>query len=202
MTEQKIYGAIHAIQADLATDGIGKTRENQQQKYKFRGIDDILNELAPLFKKHKVFSVPTVLSREVKQVESKSGGNLFYSTVDCEFTFYSAEDGSSLKARVCGEAMDSGDKSTNKAMSAAMKYACILTFCIPTEGDNDADTTTHEVKSQPKPEYTAVFRDLEVSLAYAVAQKATDDWVTIHKETLAKLPENEKAIIRNKIQRR
>jgi hypothetical protein len=31
-------------------------------------------------------------------------------------------------------------------MSAAYKYAAIQTFCIPTEGDNDADSTTHEVR--------------------------------------------------------
>lgn len=41
--------------------------------------------------------------------------------------------------------MDSGDKATNKAMSAAFKYACMQAFCIPTEGDNDADSKTHEV---------------------------------------------------------
>ena len=41
--------------------------------------------------------------------------------------------------------MDSADKATNKAMSAAYKYAAIQAFCIPTEGDNDADATTHEV---------------------------------------------------------
>jgi D-mannonate dehydratase len=41
--------------------------------------------------------------------------------------------------------MDSGDKASNKAMSAAYKYAAFQAFCIPTEGDNDADSTTHEV---------------------------------------------------------
>jgi hypothetical protein len=46
-----------------------------------------------------------------------------------------------------GEAMDSGDKSSNKAMSAAYKYAAFQAFCIPTEGDNDADATTHDVRA-------------------------------------------------------
>lgn len=40
--------------------------------------------------------------------------------------------------------MDTADKSTNKAMSAAYKYLCLQLFCIPTEGDNDADATTLE----------------------------------------------------------
>ena len=55
-----------------------------------------------------------------------------------------------------GEAMDSADKSTNKAMSAAYKYMCLQVFCIPTEGDNDADGTTPDmIKPQtpaPKPQ--------------------------------------------------
>jgi hypothetical protein len=56
-----------------------------------------------------------------------------------------AEDGSKHTVVTVGEAMDSGDKASNKAMSAAYKYAAFQTFCIPTEGDNDADSTTHEV---------------------------------------------------------
>ena len=43
--------------------------------------------------------------------------------------------------------MDSGDKATNKAMSAAYKYMAFQTFAIPTQGDNDADGQTHEVMS-------------------------------------------------------
>ena len=57
----------------------------------------------------------------------------------------SAEDGSKTTARMIGEAMDSGDKATNKAMSAAYKYAAFQTFAIPTEGTPDADAETHEV---------------------------------------------------------
>jgi len=64
--------------------------------------------------------------------------------VQVEFDLVCAEDGSKHTIATIGEAMDSADKATNKAMSAAYKYACIQAFCIPTEGDNDADATTHE----------------------------------------------------------
>jgi hypothetical protein len=63
----------------------------------------------------------------------------------------SAIDGTTHTAATFGEAMDSGDKATNKAMSAAYKYAAFMTFAIPTEGDNDADATTHEVSAQSVP---------------------------------------------------
>ena len=69
-----------------------------------------------------------------------------FGTVEAEFDFVSACDGSKHTVKTYGEAMDSGDKATNKAMSAAYKYAAFQTFCIPTEGDNDADAQTHEPK--------------------------------------------------------
>jgi hypothetical protein len=45
-----------------------------------------------------------------------------------------------------GEAMDSGDKSANKAMSAAQKYALLQVFCIPTEEPKDTENETHTVE--------------------------------------------------------
>jgi hypothetical protein len=63
-----------------------------------------------------------------------------------------AEDGSRHTISVVGEAMDSGDKATNKAMSAAFKYACMEVFCIPTEGTPDADQDTHDVAAKEVPE--------------------------------------------------
>jgi hypothetical protein len=72
---------------------------------------------------------------------------LFYITVEAEFDFVSSEDGTKHTVKTFGEAMDSGDKATNKAMSAAYKYACFQAFSIPTESRDDADYQTHEVAS-------------------------------------------------------
>ena len=47
--------------------------------------------------------------------------------------------------------MDSGDKATNKAMSAAFKYACFQTFCIPTEEMKDPDAETPPPSEPAKP---------------------------------------------------
>lgn len=152
MTNIHVYTAIAEVSAELAKEGITKSRKNQQQGYAFRGIDEVLNTLAPLMAQHKLVIIPRVIERESIERQTKSGGALFYTTVKAEFDFVSAVDGSKHTASTYGEAMDSADKSTNKAMSAAYKYAAIQTFCIPTEGDNDADATTHEVAPKPKPE--------------------------------------------------
>lgn len=144
----KVYKAINAVQSELATLGITKSRRNSQGSgYNFRGIDDVYNTIAPLLSKHGLCILPRVLSRECLERMSKSGGGLFYVTVDAEFDFISAEDGSKHTVKTFGEAMDSGDKATNKAMSAAYKYACFQAFSIPTEADNDADAHTHEIQS-------------------------------------------------------
>lgn len=145
MSTPHVYTAIANVMATLARDGISKGRRNQQQGYQFRGIDDVYNALAPVLSSEKLIMLPRVLSRHVVERQTKSGGALFYVTVDAEFDLVSAEDGSKHTIRTCGEAMDSADKATNKAMSAAYKYAAMQAFCIPTEGDNDADAHTHDV---------------------------------------------------------
>ena len=143
----KVYQAINRVQASLAVYGISKDRSNQQQGYKFRGIDDVYNALAPQLARHGLCILPRVTSREVVERVNAKGTALFYVTVAVEFDFVCAEDGSKHTIVTYGEAMDSGDKATNKAMSAAYKYACMQAFSIPTEGDNDADAQTHEVKA-------------------------------------------------------
>ena len=140
-----VYQAISAVQKDLSTQGISKDRKNMQGSgYAFRGIDDVYNALAPFLAKHGLCILPRVLNRESVERQSKAGGALFYITVEVEFDLVAA-DGSKHTIKTFGEAMDSGDKATNKAMSAAYKYACMQSFCIPTEGDNDADAQTHQV---------------------------------------------------------
>jgi hypothetical protein len=149
---QAVYKAIAAVAGELAKDGISKDRKNQQQNYNFRGIDDVYNALSPLLAKHGLVILPRFIERDCIERQTKSGGALFYSTVKGEFDFVAVEDGSKHTVTTYGEAMDSADKSTNKAMSAAYKYAAFQAFAIPTEGDNDADAVTHQVapkKSTP-----------------------------------------------------
>ena len=154
--ELEIYKAINAVQAEMATVGIQKDKKNVTQGYNFRGIDDVYGALAPIIAKHKLCIIPFVLSRSVIERTTQKGGVLFYVTVECEFHFVSAIDGSKHIAKTYGEAMDSADKATNKAMSAAYKYAAFQTFCIPVDAQ-DADAVTHEVapqysKATPQPD--------------------------------------------------
>jgi len=140
-----VYVAICEVMGKLAKEGISKERKNTAQGYSFRGIDDVYNKLSHLLAEHRLTMTPRVLQRDHREETHVRGTKLFYVTVEVEYTFTSALDGSQHVVSVFGEAMDSADKATNKAMSAAYKYAALQVFCIPTEGDNDADATTHEI---------------------------------------------------------
>lgn len=145
-----VYKAITAVSLALSKEGISKDRKNDQQGYKFRGIDDVYNALAPLLANNGLCILPRVLSRECVERTTAKGNAIFYVTVHVEFDLVSADDGSKHTVAMYGEAMDTADKATNKAMSAAYKYMAMEVFAIPTEGDNDADATTHDVKPVSK----------------------------------------------------
>ena len=145
MEDKMIYKRMIGIMNEI--DAIGKNKTNVQQNYKFRGIDDMYNALQPLFKKHGVFILSEVLAEHREERITKGGGTLFNVVLDMKFSFCT-EDGSSVSSTVKGEAMDSSDKATNKAMSTALKYALMQTFLIPTEELEDLNTEKHS----PEPE--------------------------------------------------
>ena len=144
----QIYEAINNVMADIGC--IGKDKRNSQQNFNYRGVDDVMNALQPALIKHKVFIAPEVLEHTREERLTKSGGNIVYSILKVKFTF-TASDGSAVPVTVIGEAMDSADKSSNKAMSVAFKYACFQLFCIPTEEMIDPDADTYFVNPKDKP---------------------------------------------------
>lgn len=172
MATEKIYGAICKIIEEM--NPISKDKKNQQQGFAYRGIDDVMNTLKPLLAKHKVFVTPEIMEQRREERQTSKGGNLIYSICTMKYTFYT-DDGSHVSAVVIGEGMDSGDKSTNKAMSIAFKYACFQVFCIPTDEMKDPDAETPEESKPIKKTLT----DRQIKRLYAIAQKANIDNDTV-----------------------
>lgn len=172
----KVYKAISDVMKILSKNGITKDRKNVQQGFSFRGIDDVFNALSIPLTDAGLVILPRMVSRTCEERSTKNGGVLFYVTVEAEFDFVAAEDGSKHTVKTFGEAMDSGDKATNKAMSAAFKYAAFQAFCIPTEGENDADFVTHDgvaPKEAPKHQGGKDFpaSEKQVNLIKALCQR-------------------------------
>lgn len=157
--KKNIFETIDLIMKEVPA--IGKTKQNTKQNYKFRGIDDVMNKLQPIFAKYKLFVVPDVLEQTREERKTSTGGTLLYSICKIKYTFY-AEDGSHVEATVIGEGMDSGDKASNKAMAIAFKYALFQVFCIPTEElkDPDKEKTPQSFSSQQLMKLNMEFKDL------------------------------------------
>ena len=58
MEKQLIYSKMASIMKE--TKAIGKTEQNRQQGFMFRGIDNVMNELHELFSRNEVFILPEV----------------------------------------------------------------------------------------------------------------------------------------------
>lgn len=145
----KIFKAIPAIMSKVGA--IAKTKRNGSElKYAFRGIDDVYNAIHDLLADNGVFFVPTVLEHaHIERGKTKSGTTMHAAILKVKFTFY-ADDGSSFDAVTIGEAMDTSDKSSNKAHSGAVKNALLQVFCIQTEdlAAEDQDNDTPEAHRQ------------------------------------------------------
>lgn len=148
MSETKlIYKKMSQVMSEIGS--VQKDQKNVAQGFKFRGIDQFVNALYPALTKHGVFMTPRAVSytqtlNDVVRSSGKSGTDKHVS-IQMEYEFF-AEDGSSVVVGpVPAEGLDSGDKATNKALSAALKYALIQTFSIPTEDMAEADLESPEL---------------------------------------------------------
>jgi len=144
---------IHAamVEVSRAVGAIAKARNNSQQGFRFRGIDDVYNAVHDLLAKNEVY-VQTRVRDYTIQLVPRSGQNSDKQPevhAHAIFTFvFTHKDGSTTEVEMPGESRDFGDKASNKAISFAAKYAFISAFTIPTEdqedGDRDQPATTAE----------------------------------------------------------
>lgn len=131
--------SVHELMSRVMRDvrDVGKNGENKSQNYKFRGVDDAIGALAQPLRDHGVFMTPEVLD-----FKTELRGRMNAVMMRVAFHFYGPA-GDHVTAITMGEASDVADKASNKAMSAALKYALIHTFMIPVDSksldDGDRD---------------------------------------------------------------
>ena len=135
---------IKALSDVMAEVGAVKKGDfNEGQRFNFRGIDAVVNAVSPALRKHGVIVTPDVESIEYGTVEvGRNRTPMGHVRVVVRYTF-TAGDGSSVTATVPGEAMDSGDKATAKAMSVAFRTALLQALCLPTD-EPDPDSHSYE----------------------------------------------------------
>lgn len=136
-----IYSTLSAVMG--AISAVGKDTKNVQQGFNFRGIDAILNMVAPALRKHEVLAFPTVLQLIREVVKTQKGNEMAHVLVEVRWTFRAIDGSQDDTTVVWGEAMDVGDKALTKAQSVAQRTAYIQVFAIPTN-DKDPDEDTYE----------------------------------------------------------
>jgi hypothetical protein len=129
-------------------------------------VDDIIKEYRPRLDAHGILTVPQLLREEVYRDEAeetwsagsetipsrriqngKVRGIRVHVFVEVQTTFICVKDGSSVTVITPGEAMDTQDKSTRKAMTSAKKIAFIDLFQIITgEPEEDDDISPRQEK--------------------------------------------------------
>lgn len=131
----RVFAAIADVMRDITP--VSKSQVNQAQKYKFRGIDDLMSAMAGPMRAHGLFILPEMVGRTAAR-----DGKMTSVVLTMRYHIYGPA-GDCLIATVPGEASDFADKATNKAQSAALKYLLLQVFMIPVDGksidDGDRD---------------------------------------------------------------
>jgi hypothetical protein len=152
-TETKAPSIIQALASVMEdVQSVGKKDRNSAQGFSFRGIDAVVNAVAPALRKHQVIVVPNVLEHEYASVEiGKNRTPMSHVTLKVLYKFI-GQNGDYVEAVVLAEAMDSGDKAISKAMSVAFRTALLQSLALPTN-EPDPDASSYE-RSTPKPSAT------------------------------------------------
>lgn len=78
-TKKNIFQTIAAVMEDVGV--VGKDSLNEQQKFKYRGIDAVMNALNPAFIKHHLFVVPEVMDQTREERRTAKGGCFYIRSV-------------------------------------------------------------------------------------------------------------------------
>ena len=154
---QTIHQLMAAVMADMVP--VGKDQENRQQGFKFRGIEQVIAAVRAAMIKHGVYFVPSVLARETETRATGGGKPMNVVHLWMKYTFYGPS-GDSVEAQAWGEGADLADKATSKAMSMALKYALVETFCVVGEHLEDSDAAGEEA-GPPNLAYAGVVAAME-----------------------------------------
>lgn len=141
MAETKnLYQKLLSITEEIGK--IGKTGRNTTQGYSFIEQAQVVAEVRVQLAKHGVMIIPETVGRTLTQVTSSKGTPMTQASVVSRYTLVNADD--PTDRMVCewdaGEALDTSDKATNKAVTASDKYFKMKLFNISDKDDPDQDS--------------------------------------------------------------
>lgn len=149
---QTVHEAL--VEVMRSVSHVAKRDQNTQQGFNFRGIDAVVNAVGPALREHGVIVLPLVEDVTTSTVEvGRNRTPMGHVAVRVRYRFV-GPDGSQLDCVSVGEAMDSGDKATPKAMSVAFRTALLQALALPTD-EPDPDSQVYERSPAKTPEEIA-----------------------------------------------
>ena len=148
-TETEFVSVHEAIaRAKAECNPVGKGDWNEQQRFKFRGVDAVVNGAAKALNKYGVIITPTVKLKKIEKrtYQSKNGSTMLHVLVPVVYRLFGADGSGPVVVKVVGEAADAGDKVVSKATSVAYRIMLLQVLNLPT-GDPDPDSESHERES-------------------------------------------------------
>lgn len=147
--KSKLFAKIAAVMTEVRK--LKKDGNNQFDKYKYITGDSAFERLGGEMAAVGLVMIPSVVEVDTKEVTSKSGGIMYFTTVQGQITLADCETGETWTSVWFGEGSDRGDKSINKAMTAMMKYFLLRVFQIGSGEDADADSPDLTKEPAQKP---------------------------------------------------
>lgn len=132
---QNIFAALNAVMQEVT---LVHKQSSDGLKYTYLGEAALISAVRPALVKHGIVVLPAQIRDLRTEVFATSKGTPMNRTVGVfSYTFVHGESDTSFTVEVLGEGMDTGDKSANKAMTGAYKYALRQALMIESGEDPD-----------------------------------------------------------------
>lgn len=145
MENMKIAKKLVNVMAECSH--IAKNGLNNYHQYKYTTAEDVLLKVNTALTKNKIASIVIPGIASMVDVTNLKGNTEHLVTVNVQIKLIDSESGECVDLFGIGSGQDAGDKAVMKAQTAAIKYAYMMSLCIATGDDPEADTKTDENSS-------------------------------------------------------
>lgn len=142
MENTNIAKKLLAVMTECAY--VVKNGVNNFHNYKYATAEDVLQKVNEALVKNKIVSIASPNLQEMVDVVNLKGNTEHLATVCVKIQLIDSESGESVVIIGIGSGQDAGDKAVMKAQTAAIKYAYMMSLCIATGDDPEADIKTDE----------------------------------------------------------
>ena len=149
MTTLTLAQRLLAANKDLGW--IAKTGNNKEQQYKYVEAVAIFDAVRDALNNHGVVFSHSVTEQKVTVIQREGRSPQYLTELAGEYTFINADDKNDVQAGTwVGQALDTSDKGTWKAITGGLKYIFIANQLLPTGDDPENDSGAADQKPADK----------------------------------------------------